>query len=182
MQDSPSLISKNAVMSSCSTYRYLLWREWDAKRPPYVSGMLNPSTADAEQDDPTITRNIRRARALGFGSLIVWNLYAFRATDPSALLSAIDPVGPDNLKWIEQAIRECRSRGGAAVVGWGSHGTDRSVIASVQAVALATGVELQCLGTTKEGHPRHPLYVSYATPLQPWTSENAMAAVSARAP
>src|SRR6516162_8071848 len=92
---------KSAIISDCGLYRYELRRVWDKSLPPYVSGMLNPSTADDKVDDATITRNIRRAQALGYGSLIVWNLGAGRATEPDNWKAMADPIGPENDRHIE---------------------------------------------------------------------------------
>ncbi|MBN9562787.1 MAG: DUF1643 domain-containing protein [Alphaproteobacteria bacterium] len=164
----PNYLSASAVISTCGSYRYLLRRTWDQTLPSYVLGMLNPSTADAEVDDPTITRSVRRAASLGHGSLVVWNIYAFRATDPAKLRQAHDPVGPDNARWIRTALMECSSGGGTAVVGWGGNAVDTKTVAAACAVAVELGVNLLCLGITKDGHPRHPLYVSYEAVLQPW--------------
>jgi hypothetical protein len=163
-----SYLSSSAVISACSCYRYLLRRTWDDNLPPYVLGMLNPSTADADFDDPTITRSVRRAASLGHGSLIVWNLYAFRATDPAKLRQAPDPVGSDNTNWIRTALQECSTREGNAIVGWGGNAINLNAVAVACRIAEEVGVSLQCLGVTKDGHPKHPLYVSYGTVLQSW--------------
>jgi hypothetical protein len=87
---------KSAIISSCSRYRYELRRIWDDALPPYVSGMLNPSTADGQIDDRTIVANLLRAEALGCGSLIVWNLGAGRATKPKVWKAMAGPIGPEN--------------------------------------------------------------------------------------
>lgn len=131
--------------------------------------MLNPSTADADIDDPTIARSVRRAACLGYGSLIVWNLYAFRATDPAELWRVPDPVGAENANWIRTALLECCASRGMAVVGWGSNAIDTNVIAVACLIAAELGVSLQCLGLTKNGYPRHPLYVPYSAPLMRWS-------------
>jgi hypothetical protein len=159
---------KTAVISPCGNFRYVLRREWDDTRPPYVSGMLNPSIADAELDDPTITRNVRRAVALGFGSLVVWNLGAGRATDPNVWKAMRDPVGPDNDEYIRQILTDCRDRGGIAVVGWGNLGSFMRRDEVVLRIASDIGITFRCLGTTKNGQPRHPLYVSLGQPLMEW--------------
>src|SRR5262249_14212908 len=97
-------VRRAAVISDCGRYRYSLTRRWgDAAEPRALFVMLNPSTADAEQDDPTIRRCIGFAKAWGMGSLEVVNLYALRATDPAALLSAPDPIGPKNDTMITSA-------------------------------------------------------------------------------
>jgi hypothetical protein len=141
---------------------------WNDDLPPYVSGMLNPSTADAEIDDPTIIRNWRRAEAMACGSLIVWNLGAGRATSPSDWKAMPDPIGPENDVHIRRILTECRERNGMAVVGWGTHGSfmDRDKV--VTEIARAIGVTFCCLGTTKAGHPKHPLYIARTQGLLEW--------------
>jgi hypothetical protein len=116
-------IQTSAIISDCGTYRYELRRIWDDSKPPYVSGMLNPSTADDKINDPTIVRNIRRAQANGCGSLIVWNLGAGRASDPEVWKAMADPIGPENNTHIERILKECRARHGIAAVGWGNDGS-----------------------------------------------------------
>src|SRR6266853_1863301 len=88
--------SGDAIISPCGTYRYLLQRFWDVKRQAVCFIMLNPSTADASANDPTIERCMRRAALLGFGQLEVVNLFGLRATDPSELHRHFDPIGPEN--------------------------------------------------------------------------------------
>ena len=160
---------RSAIFSPDRLHRYELRIVWDDTLPPYVSGMLNPSTADEVRNDPTIERNERRARRLGYGSLIVWNLGAGRATDPADWMAMADPIGPENDAHIRRILTECRDRAGAAVVGWGVLGTFRRRDRAAIAIAQAVGVPLKCLGVTLSGHPRHPLYVSYEAPLIDWT-------------
>ena len=85
-----------AVYSPCERYRYLLTRTWDRAGPKALFVMLNPSTATELQNDPTVERCERRARALGFGAFRVTNIFAFRATDPRVMRADPDPVGPGN--------------------------------------------------------------------------------------
>jgi hypothetical protein len=158
----------SAIISGCGRYRYELRRVWNDGAPPYVVGMLNPSTANADADDPTITRCMRRAATNGFGSLIVWNLGAGRATDPSVWKRMNDPVGPENNSHIRRILLECRDRGGLALVGWGSHGSHLNRDAVAVAISAEIGVTLHCLGVTKGGHPKHPLYVGYSQSLLRW--------------
>jgi len=131
--------------------------------------MLNPSTADHEYNDPTIERCERRARALGFGSLVVWNLFAYRATDPVALRRQLDPVGPENNSFIEEILIENKSRNGKIVVGWGIHGQYLQRHIEVLQMARVVDISLYCLGVTRGGQPRHPLYVSYRRELMFWS-------------
>jgi hypothetical protein len=159
---------KSAIISSCGLYRYELRREWDDALPPYVSGMLNPSIADHEIDDPTVTRNCLRAKALGCGSLVVWNLGAGRATSPKKWKSMSDPIGPENDSHIGRILTECRERNGIAVVGWGAHGSFRNRDRVVLQIAAEAHLVLHCLGTTKNGQPRHPLYIARGQLLIEW--------------
>lgn len=156
-----NVVRKSAIISDCGLYRYELRREWDDSLPPYVSGMLNPSTADAEIDDPTIVRNIRRAEMEGCGSLIVWNLGAGRATDPKVWKAMADPVGPENCAHVRRILSECKERNGLAIVGWGNHGEFMNLGGAARSLARKMDVKLHCLGITKSGQPRHPLYTSY---------------------
>lgn len=148
-----------ALFSPCRTYRYTLTRDWaDGPRALFV--MLNPSTATEVVIDPTVRRCLGFAKAWGMAGLTVVNLFALRATDPKALYDHPDPVGPDN----DHHLAEQASRAGLVVAAWGTHGAlddrDRNVM------ALLDGVDLHCLGRTQSGHPRHPLYVRAAQPLQ----------------
>lgn len=162
-------LRKSAIISPCGLFRYEYRREWDESLPPYVLGALNPSTADHEIEDATTTRTCRRAEANGCGSVILWNLGAGRATDPSVWKAMADPIGPENDAHIRRILTECRDRGGIAVAGWGAHGSFMSRDRAVLKIAREVGVTLQCLGTTKDGQPRHPLYISNAQPLVDWS-------------
>ena len=144
---------RTATVSPCGTYRYDLTRHW-AETPPVLWVMLNPSTADADIDDPTIRRCIGFTKSWGYGSLAVVNLYAFRSTDPKGLRSAADAIGPENdehiAKWAERSM--------LAVAAWGAHGGPTRA-GSVARIVRAAGRDLMCLGITKSLAPRHPLYV-----------------------
>jgi len=159
---------KSAIISTCGVFRYELRRVWNDALPPYVSGMLNPSTADAEHDDPTIRRNCSRAEALGCGSLIVWNLGAGRATRPDAWKRMTDPIGPDNDRHIRRVLIEGRERNGVLVAGWGNHGYFMGRDQAAFRIASELGVAFRCLGVTKSGQPRHPLYVAGDQELTVW--------------
>ena len=162
------LVQKSAIISPCGTWRYELRRVWDDSLPPFVLGMLNPSKADGEVDDPTIIRGWRRAERVGCGSLIVWNLGAGRATDPKIWMRMADPIGPRNYFHIESILTECRARTGVAVVGWGRLGSWRSLDRIALGIAAKVGVTFKCLGETSEGQPRHPLYIANDQPLVDW--------------
>ena len=158
----------SAVFSPCRTWRVRLDRVWDDRLPPFSAGLLNPSTADEERNDPTVDRVERRAFRLGFGSLILWNAFAFRATDPDVMMAAADPVGPGNDEAIEAILVEVRERRGTVLVGWGVGGYHNDRDLAVLAIADRVGVPLFCLGTTAAGQPRHPLYIRNDEPLRPW--------------
>ena len=98
------LTEAGALLSSCGTYRYRLWRYWHTEREPLIFIMLNPSTADAMQDDPTIRKCIGFAKRLGFGGIEVVNLFAYRATDPRDLRANGYQVGPDDFVAIQQRL------------------------------------------------------------------------------
>lgn len=159
---------KDAVISQCGQYRYLLMRVWDSGLPVLIIIMLNPSTADALLDDPTIRRGIAFARREGFGGIIVINLCAFRATQPDDMKKADDPIGPINDDQIRLLFELAASSGVPVLAAWGANGTFRNRDTEVRLIALETGVDLVCLGTTKDGHPRHPLYVAGDQPLVPF--------------
>ena len=158
-------LGDGAALSPCWRYRYLLWRVWDQSLPIWSFGMLNPSTADHVRDDPTITRCVNRAKRGGAGGLVVWNLFAWRDTDPSAMKRAADPVGPCN----DLAIRIAVGNSGLNIAAWGAHGTHREREFRVRAMLGADYVPLSALAFTDAGHPRHPLYLAAGVQPRPWT-------------
>jgi len=158
----------SATFSPDRAYRYALTRSWDTDRPVACFIMLNPSTADAFAEDPTIRRCIRFARSWRAGGLLVLNLFALRSTSPRALYSHEDPVGPDNdavLRWVFSPGQELV---GPVVAAWGVHGALMGRGSDVTAMLGAGHIELTCLGVTKDRQPRHPLYVPGATAVVPF--------------
>lgn len=145
---------RDALFSPCGHYRYRLTRVWD-DRPPLVFVMLNPSRADAEIDDPTMRRCIGFAERLGFGGMTALNLFAWRTPYPPDLRAVADPVGPDNDMHLMDAMRSGRT----IVAAWGVHGALAGRDRMFRALAWEVGAPLSCLGITKDGHPRHPLYL-----------------------
>ena len=142
-------------------YRYRLWRTLSPGTRRVLFVMLNPSTADAETDDPTLRRCVGFASQWGFGRVDVCNLFAYRATKPTALRLAVDPIGPKNHEYLVEAATGCN----LVVAAWGNvgHGSDQS--ARVLATLRGLG-QVKCLGTTGIGAPKHPLYVPYSAALK----------------
>jgi len=145
---------RRAAFDPTGLYRYTLTRGWDWAAPRIVFIMLNPSTADAARDDPTIRRCMGFARRWGFGVLHVVNLFAFRTSHVRQLRPAADPIGPGNDRSIVRALR-CAD---AVLAAWGRHGRWRGRDEAVLA-RLAGRAGVYCLGLTTSGDPRHPLYV-----------------------
>ena len=158
--DAPS----TAVYSDCERYRYTLTRVWDAGGGKALFIMLNPSTATEVQNDPTVERCERRARALGFGAFRVTNIFAWRDTDPRQMRAAGDPVGPEN----DAAIAEGCGWADRIIAAWGTHGAHLARGAAVERLLRETGLPVFHLGLTKDGHPKHPLYIAYERQPERW--------------
>lgn len=144
-----------ATFSSCRRWRYLLWRRWDEAKPVANFLMLNPSTADEIQLDPSCSRARDFAERWGYGALIVTNLFAWRATDPAEMKRAEDPVGRSN----NQAILRSARQSAVVLCAWGNHGSHLDRAATVVANLRGAGVALHALKVTAEGQPSHPLYL-----------------------
>lgn len=157
-------IKKDAVFSKNASYRYCL------TRPDYTDGgflnplvfvMLNPSTADDVDDDPTIRRCCGYSSREGYSGVVIVNLYGYRATDPRELWEAEDPVGPANDIWLRWVI----DHGLDIVCAWGTQAKPERV---QKFARLASGVDLFCLGVNQGGSPKHPLYLRRDQPLMPF--------------
>lgn len=153
-----------ARISPCGLYRYELGRIWNVGEADRIVAfvMLNPSTADAEKNDPTIRRCIGLAQSWGYDGLRVVNLFAYRSTDPCALVRVDDPVGPDNDRIMLSTTEACS----AVVAAWGARGS--LYPERVRAVLSLLGSPLSCCGFTRSGSPRHPLYLPSDTKLESW--------------
>lgn len=156
-------VTRSAVISADGAYRYRLDRRWRAGAA-VAWVMLNPSTADADAEDATSRRCAAFSRSWGFGALSVVNLYALRATDPAELWLAKDPVGPENDRYIAEALT-----GAAVVAAWGA-GARPGRITEVLALHAATpgAGRLHALAVTASGQPRHPLYLRASLTPVPW--------------
>jgi hypothetical protein len=140
----------------------LLTRELDGGHGTLNFIMLNPSTADAVRDDPTIRRCISFARVWGFRRLVVTNLFAFRTPSPRALRRAAEPIGPENDAYLLRAARDAHR----TICAWGTYGAHEDREAEV--LTLLKQHPLEHLGLTKHGHPRHPLYVAATAVTSPY--------------
>lgn len=147
-------------MSADGRYRYELRRDLRPGGGPLLEWvMLNPSTATASEDDPTIRRCMGFGRQWGYGSIVVRNLYAYRSATPRLLLTVDNPIGPDNWDYLSRHDATC------TVVAWGAHPAG---IEWWRKHRLHRGHPLLCLGITANGQPRHPLYVPASQPLEVW--------------
>lgn len=171
-------IQRAALLSSCGRYRYWLQRKWgeNGKRAGFV--MLNPSTADATVDDPTIRKCIAFASQWGCQELNVVNLFAFRATDPRELRKAQDPIGWENDRMILEALEGCNP----IVAAWGTGRAcrlfarpfkpldrkDRDIQVAAMIESKFGAGALQCLRLCENGMPGHPLYLRVNEKLQPF--------------
>lgn len=156
-------VRRMADLSDDGRYRYWLGRFWaDTRVMSLAFIMLNPSTADADDDDPTIRKCVGFARRLGYTGVSVFNLYAYRATEPRDLAAArrrgVDVVGPENDERLRTMLVSRMRAGCGVVAAWGAHAPDarvREVLAMPGSRALCT------LGLTTKGVPRHPLMLGY---------------------
>jgi len=142
---------RGAVISDCGKYRYELCRIWQPKAGLVCWVMLNPSTADANIDDPTIRRCMGFTSRWGYGGIIVVNLFALRATNPKELYKADDPVGPENFHYVFQASWHAK----ITIAAWGTRGTHLNQNRNI----LNHLTNCHYLALTKDGSPRHPLYL-----------------------
>ncbi len=158
---------KGAIFGPGRVHRYWLWRVWEPGKRCLVFIGLNPSTADETKNDPTVERMERRARSMGYGGLIVVNIFAFRATDPKDMIASADPIGQFNDEAITRAVYDYA---GLTVAGWGAHGVRSERGRAVKQLLLDHHLDynLAHLGLTKSGQPKHPLYISYETAPVAW--------------
>jgi len=154
-------LDTGAQFSPCEKYRFSLWRVWDESLPHVAFVGLNPSTADAKQDDPTIRRCYGFACSHGFGAFTMLNLWAFRATDPKNLPTSItneEEINADTIARVSSGVSR-------VVAVWGSH----PKAAIRRSAILPLVAEWWHLGLTKGGEPRHPLYLPNTSQMQRWS-------------
>lgn len=158
-------MERGAIISNCGLYRYRLWRRWGDGHNLYFV-MLNPSTADADADDPTIRRCIGFARKMFCGGIVVANLFGFRATRPEELRRQDYAFGPGNYDALREFMADALIENMAIICAWGSSTYAKNGSWRVTNLMKAEGCRGICLGKTKDGSPRHPLYVSASQPFE----------------
>lgn len=160
---------RTAVMSRCKRYRFELRRVWGPGNSLVMFVGLNPSTADQTTDDPTVRRWRGFAKAWGHDGMIVVNAHPLRSTDPRALKTH-EYRGDEyayNLKTIARLVAECDR----VVCCWGANlprEHERTLVKELRTAAHFHGLELQHLGLTREGQPKHPLYLRGDTQPEVW--------------
>lgn len=149
-------MEKTALISPCGNYRYKLGRFWDKSKPIVMFIMLNPSTADAKLDDPTIRRCINFAKSWGYGGLYVGNLFSFRSTDPKNILTCDNPIGEHNLHY----LNEMSLKSSSIICAWGNSTIISKILKKNKNYAPLKEINnLNYLELSKDGTPKHPLYL-----------------------
>lgn len=148
-----------AIIDATERYRYALWRTWNPDQPRVAFIMLNPSTADATHNDPTIRRCLGFAQAWGYGALDVLNLFAYRTPHPHLLRQATDPIGAEN----DRHLLAVAHRVQTLIFAWGNQGDFQNRQHTV--IQLFQPFNHYCLGKTRLGHPCHPLYLKKTAQL-----------------
>lgn len=155
--------NKGAKFSDCGKYRYALWRIWDRTKPLVMFIGVNPSTANAEADDPTIQSVTRISEHNGYGGFYMMNLFGIISSDPAILKSnEVDPMG-ENLRYISIVNRWCKD----VVFAWGTFKEAKQVCQEfIDAYPNAL-----CIYQTKDGSPTHPLFKKGTSVLQPFIKQ-----------
>jgi hypothetical protein len=165
-------MDSGATISKCHKFRYQLWRIWDISKPLALFVLLNPSTADGNKDDPTIRRLVGFCKQWQLGGFYVVNIYPFRTKSPTELKqylyverdSEYGEAAMNNRTYASELSKKCS----VAVFGWGVHHDNRETLDIERYKEVLGDIPVVCLGMTKNGHPRHPLYVPYSAALQEW--------------
>ncbi len=160
------LVENDSVFSICKTWRYVLTREWDTDAKYCMFVGLNPSVADHLANDQTVRRCMQLAKSWGFGGLHVLNLFAVRSSDPNYIKIAKDPIGEDN----DMYLHKYSSESDVVIAAWGRGGNYMDRADEVIKRGILGNV-LFCMGKTKDGHPKHPLYLTNETELVMFNSE-----------
>lgn len=159
------VVAREAVFDQERRYRYWLMREWDSREPTAVICAVNPSRADHENDDPTIVKLMRWLRGLGYGSLVMVNLFALVSPDPADLERAADPIGPHNDYYLEHAATMARDAGNRFVCAWGRNGLYKHRARVIMARLAELEVPTWCFAVNADGTPTHPGRTAYTSRL-----------------
>ena len=151
---------KGAIISDCEQYRYALWRCWDQSKGIVMFLMLNPSTANANEDDPTLRRCETYCRSWGYGGFFKANLFAYRSTDPKNLLKAKDPIGPETDKFLKKMM----DKSTIVIAAWGNHG----ILLGRNDEIKKKFKDLYYLKMNGTGEPAHPLYLKKDLKPKKW--------------
>ncbi len=155
-----AVVSQGAELSPDRIYRYRLWRRWgDGTQMTFIG--LNPSTADENVDDHTIRKCIGFAKLHGCDAIEMLNLFALRERNPNLMKKHLEPIGPDNNRFLTKFAREAK----IVVACWGVHGSFRERSIHVIELFKNKGIKLSCFGMTQRGYPRHPLLLPYTSQL-----------------
>ena len=148
----------NAIFSECGKYRYVLTRIWEPLEPLAMCIGLNPSTANADEDDPTIRRLSSLLKNNGFGGFFMCNLFALVSPYPEDLQSCPDPV-KDNDKWLIETADKVTH----VVYCWGNF--DEATYRAKKIKNMFPSKHINCFGKNRNGSPKHPLYLKANTEL-----------------
>jgi hypothetical protein len=153
-------MKRQATISRCGKYRYTLTRIWDGKKPMYLFIGLNPSTADAYEDDPTIRKLIKYVTDWGGGGFTIVNIFAWRSSDPSVLrpMTPVEAMGPENMRLIEQALHISDK----VICMWGTKAVNISwvLLTNVKTLIRRSRKPTYCFELSNDGHPKHPLFLA----------------------
>lgn len=152
-------VEAGASFSKCERYRYTLWRTWREGGTRAMFIMLNPSTADENKLDPTVTRCRNFAEAWGYGGLLVCNIFAYRATKPQDMKAQNDPVGPCNDAILKSSAKTIVREGGVVICAWSQHGKLLGRAQTVRTMLFNASIKMHYLRMGAGGMPHHPLYL-----------------------
>lgn len=158
---------KGAILSSSKKHRLQLWREWDSNMPKVLFIMLNPSTADHQQDDPTLRRCMDFAKYWGYGGLYIGNLYSLRTPDPGTLINVSKFSHRDNYKHVSTMSLQCQ----LVVCAWGNYPIIKKLGIPLN-IFKQLNQKLHCIALSKTGTPKHPLYLKKSLTPIPFALEN----------
>lgn len=150
-----------AVYSDCMDYRYMLCRFWEKRKRPVAYLMLNPSTATELQNDPTVERCHRRAIENKYGGFYVYNIFAYRATDPKDMKACAEPVGEHNDRFLKELFADVKRGAIDLVCGWGNHGLHQNRQDKIFSMMVKYDIAPKAYGWNMSGSPKHPLYIAY---------------------